>query len=583
MTLLTADDLYLFNEGRHYRLYERLGVHRPTDAVATSSRYGRRTRRRSRSIGDRNGWNVGRARARPVGSSGVWSGSVRRLAGRRPLQVPDRRAAAGYRVDKADPFAFATEAVGRHRVGHRRPCTTTGTTTSWIAGRGPRQRIDAPVSIYEVHLGSWRRGPDGFTLPYREVAPQLARYAVDRGFTHVELMPIMEHPFFGSWGYQTTSYFAPTARFGSPTDFMEFVDVLHEHGLGVILDWVPSHFPSDEFGLARFDGTHLYEHSDPRQGRQPDWGTLIFNYARHEVRSFLISSACFWLDRYHADALRVDAVASMLYLDYSRRTGRVGAERVRRPREPRARCRSCASSTKRSTGRSPTYRPTPRSRPRGPECRARRTPNGLGFGAKWDMGWMHDTLEYFRDDPIHRQLPSRRADLPSRVRVDRELRAAALARRGRARQGRRSRRRCRATRGRSSRICGCCTATSGRCPARSCCSWAASSRSGASGTTTGRSTGSSSERRRARRRPALGRRPQPGAARAARRSTSSTPIRPGSAGRSPTTAPTARWPSCATTHDGRHCLFVGNFTPVVRRDARIPVPARWLLARDPQQ
>ena len=259
-----------------------------------------------------------------------------------------------------------------------------------------------PISIYEVHLGSWRRGPDGGWLPYRDVAPQLAEHALDLGFTHVELLPVMEHPFYGSWGYQTTGYFAPTGRFGTPQDLMFLIDHLHQRGLGVILDWVPSHFPADEHGLAYFDGTHLYEHADPRRGYHPDWHTLIFNYGRNEVRSFLLSSADHWLRTYHADGLRVDAVASMLYLDYSRKEGewlpnvhggRENLEAVsflRRLNEDAYREHPGTQTfAEESTAWPMVSRPT--------------DVGGLGFGFKWDMGWMHDTLEYLRRDPIHRR------------------------------------------------------------------------------------------------------------------------------------------------------------------------------------
>jgi 1,4-alpha-glucan branching enzyme len=398
VTSLTADDIYLFNEGRHYRLYERLGAHRGGDGRTEFAVWAPNADAVSL-VGDRNGWQPGAHPLAPVRSSGVWSGAFDRweVGHRYKFHITTR---GGYRVDKADPFAFATEPAG----GTASVVADLGyqwDDDQWMRGRGARQALDAPVSIYEVHLGSWRRGSDGYTLPYRECAEQLAAYAREHGFTHVELLPIMEHPFFGSWGYQTTSYFAPTSRFGPPTDFMAFVDTLHQHDVGVILDWVPSHFPSDEFGLAFFDGTHLYEHSDPRQGKHPDWGTLVFNYERHEVRSFLVSSACFWLDRYHADGLRVDAVASMLYLDYSRRSG----EWI--PNEFGGRENLGAVSFLRELNEE-VYRSFPGIQTYAEESTAwpgvsRPTyDNGLGFGAKWDMGWMHDTLEYFRRSPVHR-------------------------------------------------------------------------------------------------------------------------------------------------------------------------------------
>jgi 1,4-alpha-glucan branching enzyme len=399
MTLLTPDDLYLFNEGRHYRLYERLGVH---DAGAGRYEFAVWAPNASTIsvVGDRNGWHAGAHTLGPIDSSGVWSGTFTdwEPGDHYKFRIDTRE---GYSVEKADPFAFATERGGG-TASVIADLAYDWNDESWMRARGPRQRHDSAVSIYEVHLGSWCRGADGYTLPYRDAGEKLAQYAHEHGFTHVELLPIMEHPFFGSWGYQTTSYFAPTSRFGDPTDFMNLVDTLHQHDVGVILDWVPSHFPSDEFGLAYFDGTHLFEHADPRQGFHPDWGTLVFNYDRHEVRSFLVSSACFWLDRYHADGLRVDAVASMLYLDYSREEG----EWI--PNQFGGRENLGAVSFLKEMNEE-VYRSFPDVQTYAEESTAwpgvsRPTyANGLGFGAKWDMGWMHDTLQYFALDPIHRR------------------------------------------------------------------------------------------------------------------------------------------------------------------------------------
>jgi 1,4-alpha-glucan branching enzyme len=273
-----------------------------------------------------------------------------------------------------------------------------------MEGRGPRSALDAPISIYEMHIGSWRRLPEEGNRPltYRELAAPLSEYLNGLGFTHVEFLPVMEHPFYGSWGYQTTGYFAPTSRYGTPQDFMYLIDQLHQAGIGVILDWVPSHFPSDEMGLANFDGTALYEHADPRQGFHPDWKSFIFNYGRHEVRSFLLSSAMFWLDRYHADGLRVDAVASMLYLDYSRKAdewipnvhgGRENLEAItflqRLNTEVYGRLPGVQTYAEESTSWPGVSRPI--------------WLGGLGFGFKWDMGWMHDTLAYMQHDPVHRR------------------------------------------------------------------------------------------------------------------------------------------------------------------------------------
>ncbi|MGH7786086.1 MAG: alpha-amylase family glycosyl hydrolase, partial [Candidatus Binatia bacterium] len=324
MSLLTDQDLYLFNEGTHGNLYEKLGAH----PLVVDGRAGTHfavwapNAASVAVVGDFNAWNRRANGLAARGNSGIWEGFVAGVGSGAVYKYHIVSRLNGFQVDKADPFAFHAELPPR-----------TGSIVSalqyewqdadWMAARAQRQAIDAPMAVYEVHLGSWQRDPahPDRVLSYRELAPRLADYAHHMGFTHVELMPIMEHPFYGSWGYQTTGYFAPTSRHGSPEDFMAFVDVLHQRGIGVLLDWVPSHFPSDEHGLAYFDGTHLFEHADPRQGFHPDWNSLIFNYGRNEVRSFLLSSGLFWLDRYHADGLRVDAVASMLYLDYSRKEG----------------------------------------------------------------------------------------------------------------------------------------------------------------------------------------------------------------------------------------------------------------------
>ena len=396
---LTDEDLYLFGEGTHSRLADKLGAHPHDDG--TSFAVWAPNADRVAVIGDFNGWDRDADPLEPVRSSGIWAGTV---AGARPGHVYKfhvRSRQTGRTTEKADPFAFHAETPPRtgsviwdldHDWGD----------DDWLSTRRERNALDAPMSIYEVHLGSWRRHPDGGWLGYREVATPLADHALDLGFTHVELLPVMEHPFYGSWGYQTTGYFAPTSRFGTPQDLMSLIDHLHQRGLGVILDWVPSHFPSDEHGLARFDGTHLYEHADPRRGYHPDWHTLIFNYGRDEVRSFLLSSADHWLRTYHADGLRVDAVASMLYLDYSRKEGewlpnvhggRENLEAVsflRRLNEDVYRTHpGVQTSAEESTAWPMVSRPT--------------DVGGLGFGLKWDMGWMHDTLQHVRRDPIHRR------------------------------------------------------------------------------------------------------------------------------------------------------------------------------------
>jgi 1,4-alpha-glucan branching enzyme len=396
---LSADDLYLFAEGTHGRLADKLGAH--PHAAGTSFAVWAPNAEGVSVIGDFNGWNVEADPLSPVRSSGIWSGDVVSARPGHAYKFHIRSRHAGFRVDKADPFAFHAETPPK-----------TGSIVwdlayewgddAWLGSRGGWNALSSPMSIYEVHLGSWRRGPDGGWLGYRDLGRQLADHAIDLGFTHVELLPVMEHPFSGSWGYQTTGYFAPTSRFGTPQDLMFLIDHLHERGLGVILDWVPSHFPSDEHGLAFFDGTHLYEHEDPRRGYHPDWHTLIFNYGRDEVRSFLLSSADHWLRTYHADGLRVDAVASMLYLDYSRKEGewlpnvdggRENLEAVsflRRLNENVYREHPGAQTfAEESTAWPMVSRPT--------------DAGGLGFGFKWDMGWMHDTLQHVRREPIHRR------------------------------------------------------------------------------------------------------------------------------------------------------------------------------------
>ncbi|MBV9180496.1 MAG: 1,4-alpha-glucan branching enzyme, partial [Acidobacteria bacterium] len=323
-SLLSDYDLHLFNEGNHNRLYEKLGAHAATVdgrqgtnfAVWAPNAYSVAV------IGDFNGWHKGRHPLRARGSSGIWEGFIPDLGPGTIYKYHVASKYQGYSVDKADPFALRSEVPPRtaslvwdlnYSWGDR----------EWMQSRNQRNGSDRPISIYEVHLGSWMRAWDegNRSLSYRELAPRLAEYANRLGFTHVQFLPVMEHPFYGSWGYQVTGFFAPTSRYGTPQDFMYLVDHLHQQGVGVILDWVPSHFPNDAHGLAYFDGTHLYEHSDPRQGFHPEWGSNIFNYGRNEVRSFLLSSGLFWLDKYHADGLRVDAVASMLYLDYARQPG----------------------------------------------------------------------------------------------------------------------------------------------------------------------------------------------------------------------------------------------------------------------
>ncbi|HET9093256.1 MAG TPA: 1,4-alpha-glucan branching protein GlgB [Acidimicrobiales bacterium] len=396
--VIGPSDLYLFNEGRLFQAYERLGAH--LDGDRTSFAVWAPNAREVSVVHDRNGWAPGLDLLEPVGSSGVWAGEVAGLpAGTRYKYriVP----ASGRPRDKADPFAFA---------GERPPLTASVVAdlsydwqdADWMAGRRHRQGPTSPMAVYEVHLGSWRRAPDGTFYSYRELAPLLADHVEAHGFTHVELLPVMEHPYYGSWGYQTTGFFSPSARYGSPVDFMAFVDHLHSRGIGVILDWVPSHFATDEFSLGDFDGTRLYEHEDPRQRTHPDWGSYEFNYSRHEVRSFLVSSAWFWCERYHADGLRVDAVASMLYLDYSRKAGgwvpnRYGGRENLDAVEflqvlndsVHERFPGVLTIAEESTAWPGVTRPS--------------TEGGLGFSMKWDMGWMHDTLQHLARDPLYRR------------------------------------------------------------------------------------------------------------------------------------------------------------------------------------
>jgi 1,4-alpha-glucan branching enzyme len=393
---LTDDDLYLWNEGTHNRLYEKLGAH-PVEEGTYFAVWAPNADRVS-VVGDWNGWDPGSEPLQARGVSGIWEGTI---AGAGPSAAYKYHIVNGdYVVEKADPFGFH----------HETPPKTASKVWSldydwgddgWMSDRAARNSLDSPISVYEVHLGSWRRGEGGRPLTYLEMAERLPDYVLDLGFTHVELLPIAEHPFYGSWGYQTTGYFAPTSRYGTPQDFMALVDAFHSAGLGVILDWVPSHFPNDEHGLGFFDGTHLYEHADPRLGTHPDWGTLIFNYGRTEIPSFLVSNALFWLDKYHIDGLRVDAVASMLYLDYSRKRG----EWV--PNEHGGRENLEAISFLRRLNET-VYLEYPDTQTIAEESTAwpmvsRPTfLGGLGFGMKWDMGWMHDTLHYMSNDPIHR-------------------------------------------------------------------------------------------------------------------------------------------------------------------------------------
>ncbi|MFB3917491.1 MAG: 1,4-alpha-glucan branching protein GlgB [Terriglobales bacterium] len=404
-SLLTDFDLHLFNEGSHNRLYEKLGAHPieiegrtgaffavwAPDANAVSV------------IGDFNQWKTELHPLRPRGSSGIWEGVIPGVDPGTIYKYHVSSRYQGYRMDKADPVAFWSEKPPR-TASIVWDLSYQWGDDDWMQLRQRHNAFSSPMSIYEVHLGSWMRMPeeDNRWLTYRELAPKLAEYLNRMGFTHVEFMPVMEHPFYGSWGYQITGFFAPTSRYGTPQDFMFLVDCLHQHGIGVMLDWVPSHFPNDAHGLAYFDGTHLYEHADPRQGFHPEWTSHIFNYGRNEVRSFLLSSAMLWLDRYHVDGLRVDAVASMLYLDYARASGEWipneygGNENLdairflqRVNHDIYQQHPDVQTIAEESTAWPMVSRPT--------------YVGGLGFGLKWDMGWMHDTLKYMSKEPVHRK------------------------------------------------------------------------------------------------------------------------------------------------------------------------------------
>ena len=402
-SLLTPFDLHLFNEGTHGHLYEKMGAHLSTDPDGATFAVWAPNADSVSVIGDFNSWDKDANQLHPREQSGIWEGFVPGV-GHGALykyHVHSRVTRTG--MDKADPFAAFSEAPPR-QASIVWDLTYDWGDGAWMSERSRANGREAPWSVYELHIGSWMRVPEDNNrwLTYRELAPKLADYALSLGFTHVELMPVMEHPLYQSWGYQVEGYFAPTSRYGTPQDFMYMVDHLHQRGLGVILDWVPSHFPTDEFGLQNFDGTHLFEHADPRLGLHPDWGSSIFNYGRNEVRGFLMSSALSWLHRYHADGLRVDGVASMLYLDYSRKQGewipnkfggRENLEAVDFLRRFNIEVYKERPDTQTIAEESTSWPMVSRPTYLG----------GLGFGMKWDMGWMHDTLKYMSEDPVHRR------------------------------------------------------------------------------------------------------------------------------------------------------------------------------------
>ncbi len=403
--ILTDFDLHLLGEGTHYKNYEKLGAHVievngvkgvhfavwAPNAEAVSV------------IGDFNRWDGNNHKMRMLGSSGIWEIFIQGLS-EGEIYKFNIQSKSGEVLEKADPYAFSSEIRPKSASIVHDIDKYTWNDAKWLSQRERQNALDAPISMYEVHLGSWMRVPEDGNryLTYRELAKKLAEYVKDMGYTHVQLMPVTEYPLDASWGYQTIGYFAPTSRFGKPEEFMYFVDYMHQNGIGIILDWVPAHFPKDGHGLARFDGTCLYEHADPRKGEHQDWGTLIFNYGRNEVRNFLLSNALFWLDKYHIDGLRVDAVASMIYLDYSRQPGewipnQYGGNENLEAIDFLKRFNEVLHSThpgvltiaEESTAWTGVSRPT--------------YLGGLGFSLKWNMGWMNDTLRYFSKDPIHRK------------------------------------------------------------------------------------------------------------------------------------------------------------------------------------
>jgi 1,4-alpha-glucan branching enzyme len=404
LTLLTDDDVYLFNEGTHRGLAPKLGAHFLPSAEGPLTYFAvwAPNARGVSVIGDFNGWDTSQDLLGPRASSGIWEGTVK-AAAQGDVYKYAITTRSGVVLEKADPYASFSEVPPR-TGSVIWPLTYEWNDAEWMQRRGGAISVGSPVSIYELHLGSWMRDPrDPTRLPtYPEIGPRLVEHMLDSGFTHVELLPLTEHPFYGSWGYQSTGYFAPTSRYGSPQELMGLVDMLHGAGIGVILDWVPSHFPNDEFGLANFDGTHLYEHADPRLGVHPDWNSLVFNYGRNEVRSFLASSADHWLSAYHFDGLRFDAVASMLYRDYSRKEGQ-WIPNVHGGRENLEAIGFLRALNSGIYLEHPDVQTIAEESTAWPGVSRPADLGGLGFGYKWDMGWMHDTLAYFDHDPVHRR------------------------------------------------------------------------------------------------------------------------------------------------------------------------------------
>jgi 1,4-alpha-glucan branching enzyme len=404
VSLLTDDDIFLFNEGSHFRLADKLGAH-IVERDGLSGTYfavWAPNAEQVSVIGDFNGWNRASHRLRPRAQSGIWEGFFPNIGRGTLYKLHIASKFQGYRADKADPFSIFNE-VPPKTASIVWDLDYSWNDSDWMAIRHEKNRLDKPMATYEMHLGSWkRRQDDHHSLSYRELAPELAEYLQKLGYTHVEFLPVMDHPFFGSWGYQITGYFAASGNYGTPQDLMYLIDTLHHHGIAVIFDWVPSHFPSDEHGLGFFDGTHLFEHADPRQGYHPEWHSHIFNYDRKEVQSFLISNAFFWLDRFHVDGLRVDGVASMLYLDYARKEGEWIPNRYGE-RENLAAIDFLRRLNAEVYRSHPDVQTIAEESTSWPMVSRPTHVGGLGFGLKWDMGWMHDTLQYMSKDPIHRR------------------------------------------------------------------------------------------------------------------------------------------------------------------------------------
>src|SRR3954467_12566500 len=403
--VLSDYDLYLFGEGKHTRIYDKLGAHPITIGNSAGVHFAVWAPNAARVsvVGDFNAWDGRRHPMRSLGSSGIWEIFIPgpALGERYKFELLTRH---GEVILKSDPFGFAFELPPLNASIVAAP-SYQWQDSEWMDRRKSADSwFHAPFAVYEVHLGSWARMPDEGNryLTYHELAERLIPYVKERGYTHIELLPVMEHPFSGSWGYQVIGFYAPTSRFGKPEEFKAFVDACHAQGIGVILDWVPGHFPKDAHGLAQFDGTALFEHQDPRQGEHRDWGTLIFNYGRNEVRNFLLSNALFWLEEYHVDGLRVDAVASMLYLDYSRNEGE-WVPNEHGGNENLGALRFLKKLNETVYGDFPDVQMIAEESTAWPMVSRPTDMGGLGFGLKWDMGWMHDTLDYFEKDPVHRR------------------------------------------------------------------------------------------------------------------------------------------------------------------------------------